>query len=181
MNQVKDFIEYIFNAFKIWVIVQPWEQGIRVRLGKNITKLKSGIYFRIPYVDSIYIQECRLRMIQLCMQTLTSKDLKTVTINSALGYSITDIEKLYNTLYHPEGTISNMAMSEVSDFILKNDLSEIDPQKIEAAVIAKLNAEDYGLKFEYFRITNFASVRTFRLIQDSQSWVDNSLKMNEKK
>jgi regulator of protease activity HflC (stomatin/prohibitin superfamily) len=181
MNQIKDFFEYIFNSIKIWIIVQPWEQGIRVRRGKFIKKLSSGMYFRIPYFDSVYVQETRLRMIQLCLQTLTSKDLKTVTINSSLGYSITNIELLYNTLYHPEGTISNMAMSEISDFIFQHNLSDIHPSSIEEAVLKKLNAEDYGLKFEYFRITNFAAVRTFRLIQDSQSWVDNRLSMDQKK
>lgn len=181
MNQIKDFFEYIFNSIKIWIIVQPWEQGIRVRRGKFIKKLSSGMYFRIPYFDSVYVQETRLRMIQLCLQTLTSKDLKTVTINSSLGYSITNIELLYNTLYHPEGTISNMAMSEISDFIFQHNLSDINPSSIEEAVLRKLNAEEYGLKFEYFRITNFAAVRTFRLIQDSQSWVDNHLSMDKKK
>ncbi len=24
MNQIKDFIDYIINAIKIWIIVQPW-------------------------------------------------------------------------------------------------------------------------------------------------------------
>ncbi|MEC4051142.1 SPFH domain-containing protein [Flavobacterium sp. SUN046] len=181
MNQIKDFFEYIFNAIKIWIIVQPWEQGIRVRKGKKIKKLEGGMYFRIPYLDSVYIQECRLRMVQVCLQTLTSKDLKTITINSALGYSIVDIEKLYQTLYHPEGTLTNIAMSEVSDFIYNNNIDNITPLKIEEAVLKKLNISDYGLKFEYFKVTNFASVRTFRIIQDGQSWVDNGLKLDNKK
>ncbi len=181
MNQIKDFFEYIFNSIKIWVIVQPWEQGIRVRGGKNTKKLNPGMHFKIPYYDSVYVQETRLRMIQICLQTLTTKDLKTITINSSLGYSITNIELLYNTLFHPEGTISNMAMSEISEFVFKNNLSDISPDEIQKSVLNKLNEKNYGLKFEYFRITNFAHVRTFRLIQDSQSWVDNSLKMSDKK
>lgn len=181
MNQIKDFFEYIFNSIKIWVIVQPWEQGIRVRRGKQIKKLNGGIYFRIPYLDSVYIQETRLRVITLNIQTLMSKDTKTITINSSLGYSITNLELLYKTLFHPEATISNMAMSEISDFIFKNNLEDINPAKIEKSVLDKLNAENYGLKFEYFRLTNFAVVKTFRLIQDNQTWVDNGLDMNNKK
>jgi len=47
--------------------------------------------------------------------------------------------------------------------------------------INQLKDTDYGLTFEYFKVTNFASVRTFRLIQDSQSWIDNGLKLDEKK
>lgn len=180
MNQVKDFFEYIFNAIKIWIIVQPWQTGIRVRNGTKVKKLEGGIYFRLPYFDSIFIQENRLRVASMPIQTLTSKDIKTITINGAVGYIITDIEKLYQTLFHPETTIANITMSEVADFIFKNNLETINPSTIEEAVISKLNQDDFGLEFKYFRITNFAVVRTFRLIQD-QSWISEGLSMNDKK
>ncbi len=180
INQVQQFFEYFFNAIKIWIIVQPWESGIRVRNGKHIKKLTKGIYFRVPYFDSIYIQENRLRVASMPVQTLTSSDLKTLTINGAIGYVISDVEQLYQTLYHPETTIVNITMSEVAEFCYKNKLKDINPQNIEAAVLKRLNADNYGLKFEYFRITNFAVVRTYRLIQDN-SWVDEGLKMNSKK
>ncbi len=180
MNQIKEFFQYIFDAIKIWIIVQPWQQGLRVRNGKHIKVLKGGIYFRIPYLDSIYIQETRLRVCSLPIQTLTSKDLKTITLSSSIGYSITSLEQLYKSLHHPETTLSNMAMSEISDFVFKNDLLDIDPDKIQIAVLDKLNAGNYGLKFEYFRITSFAVVKTFRLIQD-QSWISEGLSMDDKK
>ena len=180
MNQIKDFFEYIFNAIKIWIIVQPWQQGIRVRAGKTTKLLSPGVYFRIPYVDSVYVQESRLRIASMPIQTCTSKDLKTVTINASIGYSISCIETLYNTLYHPEITITNMAMSEVAEFVFASNIENITPQQIETKVLEKLNAGKYGLKFEYFRLTSFAIVRTYRLIQD-QSWISEGLKMDEKK
>lgn len=181
MNQIKDFFEYIFNVFKIWVIIQPWEQGLIVRTGKRVRKVNGGIYFKLPYLDSVYVQETRTRMVQVCIQTLTTKDLKTITINSGFGYKIVDLEKLYNSLYHPEGTITNMSMGYVSDFVWENNLMDINPISIEKFVLEKLNKENYGIKFEYFKITNFASVKTFRLIQDGQSWVDNNLVLDLKK
>lgn len=180
MYQIKEFFEYILNGVKIWIIINPWQTGIRVRNGKKIKRLSQGIHFRIPYFDSVFVQENRLRVVSLPIQTLTSKDVKTVTVNGAVGYVISDIEKLYNTLYHPETTISNMAMSEAADFVFKNNLENINPSTIEQAVIKKLNNDDYGLTFEYFRLTNFAVVRTFRLIQD-QSWVSEGLNMDSKK
>lgn len=181
MNQIKDFFEYAFNVFKIWVIIQPWEQGLIVRNGKGIRKVDGGIYFKIPYIDSVYVQETRTRMVQACIQTLTTKDGKTITLNSAFGYKIKDLEMLYSSLYHPEGTLTNMAMGYVSDFIWTHDAKDITPFGIEKSVLDKLKSVDYGITFEYFKITNFASVRTYRLIQDGQSWVDNSLRLDEKK
>lgn len=180
MSNLKDFFEYVFNAVKIWVVVQPWQGGIRVRFGKQIKNLKGGVYFRIPYFDSVFIKDTRLRVVSLPIQTLTSSDEKTVTLSSSVGYSITSVGQLYKTLNHPETTIANMAMSVISEFIYNNKLLEISPERIEEIVLKKLNAEDYGIRFEYFKITSFAVVRTYRLIQD-QSWMYEGLDMENKK
>lgn len=180
MNQVQQFFEYIFNAVKIFVIVQPWQTGIRVRNGNKIKKLEKGIYFRIPYFDSVFIQESRLRVGEVPIQTLTSKDLKTITISSSFGYSITNIETLFSTLYHPEETLQNIAMSEVANFIFTNNIDDITPNNIEKAVLDKFKERDFGLNFEYFKIDNFAVVKTFRLIQD-QSYAYSRLNMDDKK
>lgn len=181
MGQIKDLLEYLFQMVKFWIIVQPWEQGIRVRRGKYIKKLSKGIYFRIPYLDSVYVQECRMRMIHLNLQTLTTKDGATVTLNSSLGYSIEDIEKLYNTLYHPEGTVSSLAMSAMALYIFQNNLNKITPEGLEKFVLNELRKTYYGLKYEQFKVTNFANVRTYRLIQDNQTWMDNGESLNNKK
>lgn len=180
MNQVQQFFEYIFNAVKVFIIVQPWETGIRVRNGNRVKKLEKGIYFRIPYFDSVFVQESRLRVVDMPIQTLTSKDLKTITINSSFGYSITDVEKLYDTLYHPESTLQSIAMSEVAGFIFGKNLEEVTPQSLEEQVLKRLNEEDYGISFDYFKITNFAVVRTYRLIQDGHYGYE-GLSMNDKK
>lgn len=179
MNQVQQFIEYLLNSVKIWVIVQPWQDGIRVRYGKKIKRLKKGIHFRIPYLDSIYVQENRLRVASMPMQTLTSKDLKTITINGAIGYQITNIETLYKSLFHPETTLINIVMSQVAEYVFSQNADDISPRDIEEKVLQGLSSKDYGLKYEYFRITTFAVVKTFRLIQD-QSWISEDLSMTEK-
>lgn len=180
MGNLKDFFEYLFNAFKIWVIIQPWEQGIRTRNGNSTKLLNKGIYFKLPYFDSVYVQESRLRIGDTPTQTVTTKDGKTITISSAIGYSIDNIEQLYNTLYHPETTISNISSSETATYIFSKNADEINPTEIEKVVLEKLNSLDYGLKFEYFKITSFAIARTYRLIQDAQ-WGVESLNMSTKK
>jgi hypothetical protein len=180
MNQVKEFIEYIFNAIKIWIIIQPWQSGVRVRMGKNVKKLDSGMHFRIPYFDSVFVQETRLRVVELPMQTITTSDGKTITLNSAAGYVIANVEKLYKTLYHPETTIRNIIMSAVGEFCYGKELAAIEKKLLEGYVIDKLNEHDYGVKFEYFKIMNFAVVRTYRLIQDT-TWSWEGLNLDTKK
>lgn len=180
MNQVKQFFDYILNSIKIWIIVQPWEAGLRVRIGKYIKKLDKGIYFRIPYFDSVYIQETRLRICSMPVQTISTKDEKTITINGAVGYIISDIEKLYKTLYHPEITITNICMSDIAKYINNKNAEDINSNDLSKKIFSGLKQLDYGLEFQYFKVTSFAVVRTYRLIQD-YSWVKEELEMDKKK
>lgn len=180
MNQVKEFLEYIFNAFKIWVIVQKWESGLRVRNGKKIKLLRPGLHFKIPYFDSVYVQEVRLRVVSMPTQTITTKDNETITLSAAIGYSITDIEKLYLTLFHPETTVKNIAMSFISDYISTRAAESLKLDDLEAAAVEHLKKLDYGIDFSYLKLTNFARVKTYRLIQD-RNWFSEGLQMTDKK
>lgn len=180
MNGIKEFVQWLFDAIKIWIIVQPWESALRVRFGKKVKKLSGGVYFRIPYFDTVYIQENRLRVCTMAMQTLTTKDNETITIESAVGYSIKDLEKLYKTLYAPETTVENIIKSAIADYITSKNSDEIKPAEIEKEAESKIRINDYGLEFSYVKILSFARVKTFRLIQDS-SWSYNSLDLTNKK
>lgn len=180
MGSIRELLDYILNVFKFWIIVQPWELAIRVRFGKNQRLLKGGTHFRIPFLDSFYIQCVRLRVISLPMQTLTSKDLKTVTINGCAGYEITNMETLYNTMLFPEQTISNMIMSELADYIYSNNIESINPKEIENNVMKKLDLTKHGVNVTYFKLINFAVVKTFRLIQD-HSWISEGIKLTDSK
>lgn len=170
MNIISDFLTHIGKIFQWWVVVMPWEKCIRVRLGKKIAVLSAGTFFRIPFFDAIYIQTIRLRMVSLPLQTITTKDKFTLTINASAGYKISDIYKLYNTLHQPEGTICNIVLSKMAEYISTHDLQECNPQSIEEEVMKKLKEDDYGIEYEYVKIIGYAVVKTFRLIQDSH-WI----------
>ncbi len=177
MNYIKDTLEYLLKFFQWWVVIQPWELAIRTRFGKRLKVLQPGTHFRIPFFDTIYIQTIRLRVVSMSPQTITSLDGKTITAVCAVGYSISNIELLYNSLFQPEVTIANLVQGEISEYVSKNELLECNPKKIEAIVFEKLSSSNYGIKFEYIKLVGYAVVKTFRLIQDSH-WTPDSLNMN---
>lgn len=145
----------------------PWEQAIRIRFGRHSKLLDAGLHFKIPFFDSVYVQTTRLRVTNLPMQTISTKDDKTVTISMALGYSITDIQQLFNTLYHPESTLSNICNGEISEYVSSHDLRDCRPVLLEKAVREKIEIfKDYGIRIDYFKVVGFANVRTYRLISD---------------
>jgi regulator of protease activity HflC (stomatin/prohibitin superfamily) len=180
MNYFKEVLDYLSKIFQWWVIVEPWEAGLRVRFGKRIKLLEGGIYFRIPFFDAVFIQETRMRMISINPQTVTSKDGKTITIFSSVGYSIRDIKKLYVTIAQPDSTIANTVLSAIADHVSSNEALKCFPADIESAVQNKLKSTDYGISFEHIKVTGYSVVRTYRLIQDG-SWVNDGINLTTRK
>lgn len=179
-----EFLSYIAKffqqLFEWWFTVMPWEQAILVRRGKHVKNLGAGFYFKIPFLDTVYMQTVRTRMVDIPMQTMSTKDGQTITIKSFMSYAIEDINKLYQTLYHPEMTLASLAMGKIGEVIRDNDVKEITPGKIEEAVNGQIKSEDYGLKDVIVKITTFAIVRSYRIMQEG-SYLQEGLNMSPKK
>lgn len=180
MNYLRETLEYLSKLFQWWVIVEPWEAGLRVRFGKHIKVMSAGTFFRIPFFDAVYIQEVRMRMYSMNPQTVTSKDGHTITIVASVGYSISDILTLYESISQPDSTIGNTVLGTISDYVTKNTIQDCGPTKIEQEVSNKLSELSYGIKFEQVRITGYAIVKTYRLIQDG-SYVNDGVQLTVKR
>ena len=179
MELINTIAQFINKLFQWWFLVMPWEQAIFIRAGKRVRLVGAGIYFRIPFIDAVYVQTTRMRMMESAMQTISTKDGSSITIKSAIGYTIKDVMLVYNTLYHPEMTISSMVMGEIGEYLRINNIEDITPIKIEEFVNKKINGSQYGLSDLNVKITTFAIVKTFRLIQDG-SYMNEGLNMNPK-
>jgi regulator of protease activity HflC (stomatin/prohibitin superfamily) len=166
MNSLFEFMRRFAEGLVWWTIIQPWEEALRVRLGSRVRKLPPGIHFKIPYADAIYRQSVRLRYCMMGVQTVTTLDGKTITLMATIGYTISSVEKLYGTLHHAEETIRQLSMSEVARFIQERPLLTCRPADIEKAVSSSIDLTKYGLLTDGIRITDFAVVRTYRLITD---------------
>lgn len=180
MNYLGQLFEFLQRLIVWWVTIMPWEEAVHVRMGKKIRVLAAGLHLRIPFIDRVYVQTTRLRVIQCPVQTVTTRDGVTLTISMNMGYQIVNILKLYNTLYDAERTLCNMMHGITADEVWRLDRSECTPARLEEAVNEKMSGDDFGLLFKYMNITSFAAVRTYRLIQ-SDGWMERNLNTDQQK
>ena len=164
MNAVKQIQEFFRSIFQWWVTITPWQQGVRIRLGKHTKLLGPGIHIKFPIVDIVYMQPIRVRAQHIGSQTLTTNDKKTVSLASALQYQITDLLKLYSTLHNAHDTIEQMTQGLVSSYVRAADLDTINGNELEQHIINELKISQYGIEVIGFRLTSFTAVRTYRLI-----------------
>lgn len=169
MGTVYTIIQNFTQLFKWWVVISPWEQAVRVRLGKQIKVLDAGVHLRIPFADIVYLQSTRLRLTLLPTQTLITKDGKALTVAGNVGYTIDNILKLYMSLHHAQDTLVAMAQQAIASSVCRSSSDVLSPDALGKAASESLNFESYGLGEAQVNITDFAFVRTYRLISD-QRW-----------
>lgn len=168
MIVVQQVIDFLASLVVWWFMVEPWEQAIRVRFGKHVRLYTAGWYWKIPFFDVIYRQNVRRRVSSIPVQTLTTRDGKSLTVYGSIGYKIVDVLKLHLSLHDAEQSVQQEVLGQVTRYVVGNEHSECTPKQIVEYVKAHLRLEQYGLgDVEFFLIGYVSDVPTYRLLQDS--------------
>lgn len=171
VNSLSLLLQNIGNLFTWFVVVAPWEQALRVRLGKHVRLLNEGCFLRIPFIDRVYRHTTRRRLFVIRPQVLTTTDEKTITISGAVGFRIENLRMLFDTLHDAIDTIEAEIAMSIADYVSDHSLEECRPRHIKKHVYETIDIKDYGLADQEFSLTNYAVVRTFRFIGgDIPSW-----------
>jgi hypothetical protein len=179
MAWLQTIFERFTEAFKWWFVLQPWEQALRVRAGRWIKKFEGGLHFRIPYLDSIFKQNCRLRITDIPQQTVTNAEDQTFTVAGALQYRVEDVTPLYTHLHMAEETLAYSVQSLVADHIATSYSESCEPNIVQEVINGEIRGrfQNYGLAEVKFLLTDFARVRTYRLIMGNmEKWNAHSLR-----
>lgn len=164
MNVFNEFLSFVKSLFSWYVLIAPWEQGIRVRLGKHVRLLESGIHFKIPIFDIIFVQPIRTRIVPITDQSLITADKKVIVLAGSFAYKIDDLLKLYQTLHNPTNAIEQKVMGSVSAHVFKTNFDDLEPDKLAQTVKREIDLSEFGLISVDFFLTSFASVKTYRII-----------------
>ncbi len=159
--QLKNFV---VNLFQWWVVITPWEQGVRVRMGRHETLLRAGIHLKLPIIDKVYKQPIRLRAQFVKGQTVTSADGKTLTIAGAIQYEIVDLLRLYRTLHNAHDVIEQKVQATLALYCAGVDAEWITPECLRDEVKQAVDLTTFGMRSRGYTVTNIAMVRTLRIV-----------------
>ena len=165
MNWLTQILSAFGKPFQWWVIIAPWEQGIRVRGGKKKLLLLPGVHFRIPFWDRIYVQNVRQRIIADTNKLLMSRDRKTFCVSTAIEFAVTNIEKLYHSATNIETMLAERAAAAMVTWTHNHNADEITPKGLEDVATATLvEVEAWGLTPPIVRIAGFGELKTYRVV-----------------
>lgn len=163
MNWLQQLGEWL-SRLRFWFTVRPWESGIDVRCGRWIYDLQPGVHLCIPFFDEVFVQNMRLRVLNLPVQTVTNRSGDTVTLSAIVRWRIANVRLIYEQLHNPEDWIYNAVLSAIATTVHEMTTA-VDVASIgQAATAALKDAHQVGIEIQGISITDIARVKTFRLI-----------------
>jgi len=156
-----DGFSRIVDAWKCWIVIAPWEIGVRVRLGRNADAMQPGFHFRIPFVDVITLVNTRLRIDGTPPVTVHGQAKHcTRYISATVGYHVTDPLK------------AMLKFGLLSSVVTTKAQGEIAAKCDEAEAIKSLREffdAGSGIEIDFIKFVEDVEVRTYRLINGT-SW-----------
>ena len=117
-DRIFDFIEGIWEWLIPWVIIDPYEQGVVIRLGKFHHVVNPGLRFIFPFgIDEVKYDTVVRQTAYLDVQSLTSKDGKAVAISGIVIFKITDIRKFLLDIDDGETDMTNIVYGIITDWV----------------------------------------------------------------
>ncbi len=156
MNELFRWLSELVGSWKPWVVIPPWDLGVRVRLGRTAVALRAGIYLRIPFLDEVTLVNTRMRIAPTPPVTLAAGD-KVRVVSANVGFRVEDPLLAMLRFTDPVSAVLSMAQSETA--------TGKPPVECEARMRERFAGS--GIAIEFFSFTEDVEIPGIRLLQNS--------------
>lgn len=160
-------IENFGEALLPFFVIDMWEEGIVLRAGKFLKTVKPGIYFKLPFLDTVWKHNIITQSIDLPPQSVTTADGFNVVAKGIIRFTISDIKLFLTTITQPTDvlvdTTGGMIRAIIEDTKWENI---VDIDKKLTLQVGRF-VKRWGIKVEKVTLTDLQVANSIRVIQDS--------------
>ena len=152
------FLILIFVIIPGIRIINQYERGIVLRLGKYSHTLSPGLRIIIPYIDKLVKVDVRTTPMDIPKQEVITKDNVTVNVDAVVYFKVLNAEKavLETTNYtYATSTFAQTALRDVTgNFDLDEILSKRDEISEKIREIVDVQTDKWGIDIENVKLQN---------------------------
>lgn len=139
-------------------IINQYERGVVLRLGKFSRMLKPGFHVIIPYIDHMTKVDVRTTPMDIPKQEVITRDNVTVNVDAIVYFRVLDAPKavLETTNYaYATSTFAQTALRDVTgNFDLDEILSKRDEISSQIREIVDIQTDKWGIDIENVKLQN---------------------------
>ena len=164
-----DLFNTLWESFKPFYIINQYEAGIRLRLGKYHSTLKPGLHYQLPFLDNIITTTVVATTINLPSQSLTTKDEKSIVVRGMIKYQIGDVKTFLLDVFDATDALTDLSMAAIKQSVMEKDWSEVKNNDMDNIITIKgrREAKKWGIDVMQITLTDIGQIRSFKLFNDT--------------
>lgn len=167
LNFLNNFKEFLAP----FTVVQHWERGVLLRLGKPIRDLEPGFHWLIPFgIDDAITETVVPNSMQTSTQTLWTKDGKRVNVSMCAVYEIKNPRKFLLEVEGRGAFITDCVISAMSKHVRNTNLEDLITEESCQAVYkqARAKAFRYGVEITSLDYADCAPGSALRVFNSAE-------------
>jgi len=164
MEALVNLIVSLWNELFPWVKIEPWQRGVRTFLGHWPQHIGPGIWWALPFVQTVEVLETTRDVTKLMAQSLETTDGVRLLISGVLSYSIVNMRLMYINVQDYEESLAVYTTGLIGDFVTSHDSEEVTKDSLCAYILQELKpiALGWGIGVHDFQVADFSEARVMR-------------------
>jgi len=149
-------------------VVDPYEQGVVIRLGKFLSVLEPGLHWLLPFHIDVCISLHVVPSVHsLGDESVLTKDGKTIAFHAIITYQVRDIKKAVLDVEDVNHAVSDACMGEIARVLRESTWEEILGAEIfdKVTTACRKRGFRYGVEIMAIQFASLLPVRALRLMQ----------------
>jgi regulator of protease activity HflC (stomatin/prohibitin superfamily) len=167
-DRLFDFIKQFGRFFQFWYIMDPYEGGVILRLGKFNRMAKIGWNWIIPFmVERELGCNSATHTLVVGPQSLMTKDAKQVVITTVITCTVEEPKAFILQINGGMTALDDAATGVVSRLVMGNTLEQLLAMDIEnkLSIDVRRFAKPWGVGISRVQLSDFTTMRSIRLLQ----------------
>lgn len=172
-NTISDFFGFFFTSW--YVVLDEYERGIVLRLGKFNRRLEPGFNLVIPFgFEEVFVDNVVPATERLPVQSIVTADDEEMSVTLVVKWSIHDLKLFALTVEDGDSVLEDAVASTFAICAVDNDFDEVASQQFldEILDLARAKAAPFGVTLESIGYVDCTTAQNLRILGDTSLAVD---------
>jgi regulator of protease activity HflC (stomatin/prohibitin superfamily) len=166
LDRLIDFVLGVLDLFRFWEVIDHYEQGVVLRLGRFDRTITPGFHWILPFgIDSVLTDNVVPRTVKLDAQSLTTKDERNVVVSGVITARISDIEKALLNVEGVDHALRDSTYAAIASGVATASYSSLHTDEFMDSLtkVARKQAWRYGVEILRVQLVDVSLCRSLRL------------------
>lgn len=169
LDRFVDVCLQFLSYFRVAQVVEAYERGVVLRLGKLHREIGPGLHPLIPLgVDKVYTDNVVPTTMNMGPQSLTTKDGKFVVLSAIVTWEIECVTTVLLAVEGADGVLTDTAYGTISQAVAEAHWEDIRGAAFALHVtkLVRKECKKWGIKIIRVRFSDKTACRSIRLWQE---------------